>query len=172
METAPLNPDLAFSDLEAEMEDEYDEEVLEETDDELEEETHEIVVSLDNLEEASKKLQSLALENISSVRIECREIVDMELLPSILETKAPIQITPTAPEARQDSGISKKLSGPAICHICRVKCRPALQFTCKCEKIFCHLHRYHDQHHCPIDIASIDRAGLSKANPRIVKDRL
>ena len=58
------------------------------------------------------------------------------------------------------------------CFKCRAKCRPGLQFTCKCGNTFCHVHRYHDQHACPVDIVSLDKAGLSMMNPRVVKDRL
>lgn len=40
-------------------------------------------------------------------------------------------------------------------------------FSCRCEKLFCSLHRYSDQHQCAFDYQAHGRAELSKSNPEV-----
>ena len=47
-----------------------------------------------------------------------------------------------------------------ICQECKKKCRPGLQFKCRCGGIFCNIHRYNDLHRCSFDFRSHDRAIL------------
>lgn len=58
------------------------------------------------------------------------------------------------------------------CHQCNRKCRPALQFTCKCGNVFCQEHRYYDLHSCPYDIKGHDQRILETANPKVVRPRV
>lgn len=170
MESFPLNPDMSLYDFE-DIDEEYEE--YEEVIEFVEDGTQEIIVNLENLEEASKQLQSLVLEKIANVKIECVESSIADIVPplsSSFDSSTTCTLLSNPPQSGEV--VPKRLQGPAVCHFCRMKCRPALQFTCKCGQLFCHLHRYHDQHRCSIDIASIDRAGLSKTNPKVVKDRL
>lgn len=43
---------------------------------------------------------------------------------------------------------------------CKKKCRPGLQFSCKCGGIFCNLHRYYDMHQCTFDYKTYERSIL------------
>lgn len=145
MEQAPLNPD--FDLLEEETE-HYDDT----------QNTYEVVVNMDTLEaEAQACLQQLYIQDAQSSGETTR-------------TATPTPATPEPPKAPPKP--DTRLTGPAKCHFCQAKCRPALQFTCICGNVFCHLHRYHDQHKCTVDVKALDRAGLALANPKVVGDRL
>lgn len=58
------------------------------------------------------------------------------------------------------------------CEKCRVRCRPALRFICKCHKTFCQSHRYPDQHDCTYDHRADGIATIQANNPKIVKDKV
>lgn len=47
-----------------------------------------------------------------------------------------------------------------------------LGFRCRCEYVFCGLHRYSDKHECPFDYKTLGRAQLTKANPVVVGSKL
>lgn len=149
METAPLNPELLIEDYL-----EFDD-----CDDEDDED--------DNQEETGGRIESSDASSSSSDQVEVLFIVEetSEQLQSLSIT-TPMTGIPPPPV------VDNRLTGPASCAHCRRRCRPALQFTCRCNRIYCHLHRYHDQHACTVDIAQLDRAGLARANPRVVGDRL
>lgn len=42
-----------------------------------------------------------------------------------------------------------------------------LGFKCRCDYVFCSMHRYSDKHACPFDYKAMARANLQKANPVI-----
>lgn len=63
-------------------------------------------------------------------------------------------------------------SGPIRCGQCGIRCRLASQFECRCGRIFCPQHRYHDTHNCTFDHKNHDRARLTSANPRVYKPTL
>ncbi|KAJ1490038.1 hypothetical protein T484DRAFT_1778409 [Baffinella frigidus] len=42
-----------------------------------------------------------------------------------------------------------------------------LGFKCRCEGLFCGVHRYSDKHECSFDYKSAGRAELEKANPNV-----
>lgn len=58
------------------------------------------------------------------------------------------------------------------CEKCRVRCRPALRFICKCHKTFCQSHRYPDKHDCTFDHRADGMATIQANNPKIVKDKV
>lgn len=149
MEQAPSNPDLDFDMMDADEEEEYNfvEEGM----------NYEVVVNMDNLAaEAQASLQQLIIQDQSSNSSgdTTRSPTPAKIIPEVIAVK------------------DTRLTGSAKCHFCKFKCRPALQFTCKCGNVFCHLHRYHDQHKCPVDVKAMDRAELALANPRVVGERL
>lgn len=45
-------------------------------------------------------------------------------------------------------------------------------FKCRCEYIFCSLHRHSDKHNCTFDYKAHSRAELTKANPTVVADKI
>jgi len=47
-----------------------------------------------------------------------------------------------------------------------------LGFKCRCEYVFCSLHRYSDKHECGFDYKSMNKAALEKANPVVKGDKL
>lgn len=94
-------------------------------------------------------------------------------VPALVITPPPNQAstlpspTPASILANSDS------TAPKIhCEKCRIKCRPALRFTCKCNKTFCQSHRYPDQHNCTFDHRADGMATIQANNPKIVKDKV
>ncbi|CAL6302736.1 unnamed protein product [Bathycoccus prasinos] len=45
-------------------------------------------------------------------------------------------------------------------------------FKCRCEYVFCSLHRHSDKHNCTFDYKAHSRAELTKANPAVVADKI
>ena len=58
------------------------------------------------------------------------------------------------------------------CEKCRIRCRPALRFMCKCTKTFCQIHRYPDQHECTFNHRAEGLASIQANNPKIVRDKI
>eukprot|EP01053_Blabericola_migrator_P010430 Blabericola_migrator_1__10429@NODE_58_length_15904_cov_68_205342_g53_i0_p8_GENE_NODE_58_length_15904_cov_68_205342_g53_i0NODE_58_length_15904_cov_68_205342_g53_i0_p8_ORF_typecomplete_len159_score5_76zfA20/PF01754_16/7_6e13zfA20/PF01754_16/6_6e02zfAN1/PF01428_16/7_7e03zfAN1/PF01428_16/2_6e12C5HCH/PF17982_1/9e02C5HCH/PF17982_1/1_3_NODE_58_length_15904_cov_68_205342_g53_i01506315539 len=47
-----------------------------------------------------------------------------------------------------------------------------LGFSCRCGGSFCTQHRYPESHSCNFDYGSMQRERLTKANPRVVSEKL
>jgi len=47
-----------------------------------------------------------------------------------------------------------------------------LGFKCRCDYVFCSMHRYSDKHECSFDYKSMAKAALTKANPVIKGTKL
>lgn len=60
----------------------------------------------------------------------------------------------------------------SCCHACGVRLRLAMRFTCKCERVFCATHRYHDQHDCTFDYRQRDLALLAASMPACLPSRI
>ncbi|GJP51601.1 hypothetical protein CLOM_g10754 [Closterium sp. NIES-68] len=57
------------------------------------------------------------------------------------------------------------------CHVC--KRRVGLTgFKCRCEGLFCSLHRYSDKHDCSFDYKAAGREAIAKASPVIKADKI
>lgn len=93
--------------------------------------------------------------------------------PSLVITSEPENIIPalskvlTKPESTSTTNEPKN-----NCEKCRIRCRPALRFICKCNKTFCQSHRYPDQHDCTYDHRADGLATIQANNPKIVKDKI
>ncbi|KAJ6882924.1 hypothetical protein NC651_029256 [Populus alba x Populus x berolinensis] len=57
------------------------------------------------------------------------------------------------------------------CECCNKKVG-LLGFKCRCEKIFCGVHRHAKEHSCSFDFKTLDRHVLAKQNPLVVSDKL
>ena len=53
-------------------------------------------------------------------------------------------------------------------------CVPFLSsgFTCRCEGLFCSLHRYSDKHDCSFDYRELGQQEIRKNNPVIVGEKV
>ena len=43
---------------------------------------------------------------------------------------------------------------------------------CKCDGLFCSIHRYAESHDCPFDYKGASKESLSKANPLIISQKI
>lgn len=62
--------------------------------------------------------------------------------------------------------MSQEEMGKKRCNICNKKIT-LLSFNCKCNNVFCALHRFPEEHQCPIDYKKIGKDEIDKNNPII-----
>eukprot|EP01113_Clastostelium_recurvatum_P038838 TRINITY_DN585_c0_g1_i1.p1 TRINITY_DN585_c0_g1~~TRINITY_DN585_c0_g1_i1.p1 ORF type:complete len:171 (-),score=42.85 TRINITY_DN585_c0_g1_i1:121-633(-) len=90
-----------------------------------------------------------------------------------IDASSTSQTTPqiaTPSENEEDDG--KKIQKDTTrCWSCNKKVG-LLGFRCRCEYVFCGLHRYSDKHECPFDYKTLGREQLSKANPVVKGSKL
>jgi len=67
------------------------------------------------------------------------------------------------------SGSMKKASNR--CGVCRKKVG-LTGFKCRCEGLFCSIHRYSDKHDCSIDYQALAKDKLKKENPVVEASKL
>lgn len=60
---------------------------------------------------------------------------------------------------------------PGRCWTCNKKVG-LTGFHCRCEGVFCGVHRYSDKHECPFDYKALGREQLTKANPTVAAEKL
>ncbi len=104
----------------------------------------------------------------------------------LVQSKVP-KIVITSPEEEEEEKIvmeqmdSLKLASPVsnsapepkpYCAQCKMRCRPALRFICKCGLTFCQTHRYPDKHVCTFDHRAAGLASIQASNPKVVRDKV
>lgn len=57
------------------------------------------------------------------------------------------------------------------CYICKKKLG-LIPFTCRCERLFCSLHRYAEDHQCKFDYKEMGQNRIRKENPKIVAEKI
>uniref|UniRef100_A0ACD5WC48 Uncharacterized protein n=1 Tax=Avena sativa TaxID=4498 RepID=A0ACD5WC48_AVESA len=77
---------------------------------------------------------------------------------------AAVVATP-APSLKQQQQVANR------CATCRKKVG-LLGFRCRCEGIFCSVHRYSDKHACGFDYKTAGREKIAKHNPLVVADKI
>jgi hypothetical protein len=99
---------------------------------------------------------ALTLEQLSDIELpEKLQFQSADILMQSLNIQCQVD-PPKAPELP----ILNLLNN--ICQECKKRCRPGLQFKCRCGGIFCNIHRYNDSHKCSFDFKSHDRAILQQ----------
>ncbi|KAI8588752.1 hypothetical protein BDZ88DRAFT_384337, partial [Geranomyces variabilis] len=58
------------------------------------------------------------------------------------------------------------------CYLCKKKVGPATSFKCRCNQVFCSVHRYSDRHSCSFDYKGAGKVALAKENPVVKKEKL
>jgi hypothetical protein len=58
------------------------------------------------------------------------------------------------------------------CMQCKKKLGPAQIFNCKCNKVFCSMHRYSDRYGCTHDYKTDARKVLARDNPCVTKEKI
>ncbi|KAK4472395.1 hypothetical protein MN116_002671 [Schistosoma mekongi] len=85
-------------------------------------------------------------------------------LSGALKRKADPSDPTDTPKA--DSSTSRPVLGVNRCSWCRKRVG-LTGFTCRCDGLFCSLHRYSDQHECAYDYQANGRLELARANPEV-----
>jgi len=120
-------------------------------------------------QKAPSSLDSSSLTHTSS----SSPIIPFNISPSLPK---PEIITPEPPsiaggDGGEEEGEKKPQQDPTRCWSCNKKVG-LLGFRCRCEYVFCGLHRYADKHECPFDYKTLGRAQLTKANPVVKGSKL
>jgi hypothetical protein len=103
------------------------------------------------------------------------EPVKSSLPPEPTTTPTPTPSSTPAPTPTPTSSIPDTPTDPAEepkkvqadttrCWSCNKKVG-LLGFKCRCDYVFCSMHRYSDKHTCSFDYKAMARANLQKANP-------
>jgi len=112
-------------------------------------------------QKAPSSLDSSSLTHTSS------PIIPFNITPSPLKPE-PSTSEPPPPiaggEGGEEGGERQVQQDTTRCWSCNKKVG-LLGFRCRCEYVFCGLHRYSDKHECPFDYKSLGRVQLAKANP-------
>lgn len=132
-------------------------------------------------EEVDQKSKELPLESQSLTYFEpksCPSSSPKILITDEEEIKTNLNLCEDATEKVINTLDSLKITKTSTdepkfnCEKCRIRCRPALRFMCKCTKTFCQIHRYPDQHECTFNHRAEGLASIQANNPKIVKDKI
>jgi len=80
-------------------------------------------------------------------------------------------MAPAAAEDSASSGTPSPKKPKNRCTTCRKKVG-LLGFECRCEGLFCSMHRHATDHECTFDYMTFDRDLLTKANPVISPEKV
>jgi len=122
-----------------------------------------------NLEEKSEKTNdneveaSKLSEAAAAVKVETVE----ESVPSTVDSSAAVCSEEKKKEEEKKDGKKKKNR----CFVCKKKLG-LTGFSCRCDGLFCAVHRYTDKHECGFDYKAMGEKEISEANPVIVAAKL
>jgi len=112
----------------------------------------------DNEEEASKLSEAAAAVKVETVE---------ESVPSTADSSAAVCSEKKKKEEEKKDGKKKKNR----CFVCKKKLG-LTGFSCRCDGLFCAVHRYTDKHECGFDYKAMGEKEISEANPVIVAAKL
>jgi hypothetical protein len=77
-------------------------------------------------------------------------------------------------ESLQSSSPDKPLEGEVKrrCFVCSKKLSLAMQIKCKCNQMFCSIHKYPDNHRCAFDYATHNKEILAKRGIKVVAEKI
>lgn len=78
---------------------------------------------------------------------------------------------PASVAATSSSPVERRLPAPNRCGLCRKRVG-LTGFKCRCENLYCALHRYSDKHNCTFDYKAAGQEAIAKANPLVVADKV
>jgi len=89
----------------------------------------------------------------------------------VREQAAPPAPVVEQPQEEQEKNDRKIQADTTRCFSCNKKVG-LLGFKCRCDYVFCSMHRYSDKHECSFDYRSMNKAALQKANPVVIGSKL
>lgn len=89
--------------------------------------------------------------------------------PSVIGSQPTILATPVQPA--MTTSLEPHLNLTNRCHVCKRKVG-LTGFKCRCEGLFCSIHRYSDKHECTFDYKAAGREAITKACPVIKADKI
>jgi len=86
-------------------------------------------------------------------------------------TSAPMDVVGPSGASTTMPHVDAPSSGSA-CFVCRRKISVVSAFDCKCEQLFCKLHRLPFDHNCTFDYKKQAQSKLTTLNPKIVRPKI
>lgn len=83
------------------------------------------------------------------------------------DTTSELSVDDAAPSPADGASRKKKNR----CEVCRKKVG-LTGFTCRCDGLYCSLHRYSDKHECSFDYRQLGKQEIRKNNPVIVGEKV
>ncbi|KMZ62557.1 hypothetical protein ZOSMA_456G00080 [Zostera marina] len=65
----------------------------------------------------------------------------------------------------------KKKKSTNRCSFCNKKIG-LMGFKCRCDDVFCSVHRYSDKHNCGFDYKTLTKDAIAKANPVVKVEKI
>ena len=134
-------------------------------------------------EEAEKKKQQAAAAAAAAAAEAAAPSLDKEVvstpepvkaveMPAAEPAAAAAGCSPAAAEATAAAAETPEAKKPTNrCWTCKKKVG-LTGFHCRCDGVFCGVHRYSDKHDCAFDYKALGREQLTKANPTVAADKL
>jgi len=122
---------------------------------------------------AEAALASLSLEDSKeedSKVTEAAADVKAEPLPST-DGAAAVSAAVSSEAEKKDEDKKDTKKKKNRCFVCKKKLG-LTGFTCRCDRLFCAVHRYTDKHDCSFDYKAMGEKEISEANPVIVAAKL
>eukprot|EP00127_Corallochytrium_limacisporum_P000181 Clim_evm42s6 gene=Clim_evmTU42s6 len=97
--------------------------------------------------------------------------------PAVAQTPAPVLQTKPVEEVKTVEVSTLEVTEtpqkkkPTRCGVCKKKVG-LTGFKCRCEGIYCGLHRYSDKHECSFDYKAMGREEVAANNPKVIADKL
>ncbi|KAI5148636.1 hypothetical protein ENBRE01_0451 [Enteropsectra breve] len=78
----------------------------------------------------------------------------------------------TPAEVKQIKVVENTVPEAKTCAHCNKKLKFINTYICRCEKSFCTMHRFFDQHNCEFDFKTDAKNKLRNNNPKIVAEKI
>jgi len=120
-----------------------------------------------SLEEAPAKVASEEVETTNTeleVEVAVPEVIKEVIAEEVSTTDGACAVSA---EKEDEKGPKESKKKKNRCAVCKKKLG-LTGFSCRCEGLFCAIHRYTDKHECNFDYKAMGEKEISEANPLIV----
>lgn len=118
-------------------------------------------------QQQSQQVQAQVLAPPKPVEVKPEPVVNHEVRQAPVAAPAAVP----AQEGEEEQEGRKVQTDTTRCWSCTKKVG-LLGFKCRCDYVFCAMHRYSDKHECSFDYRSMNKAALQKANPVVKGSKL
>jgi len=107
----------------------------------------------------------------SPTKLEFHNNLDENIVKNINKVSNLFKVKKNTTNSKISSDIKKKKKKKNKCKKCKKKLG-LVPFKCKCNHIFCSLHRYAEDHNCTYDYKVEYMNNFNKNNPKVVAEKI